>query len=294
MKPQLLKVSQDLTNSFSARQDTMPDVNNRWHYHREIELVYFKKGKGTQFIGDSISRFTTGDVVLVGSNLPHYWLFDDSFFHKHSDETADVSVVHFNENFWGDPFLNLPENQSIRETFERSKRGLHICQQSAKDIGCQIEKIICAEGPRKIILLIEVLMAIGDCPESKPLSSIGFRHNFQELEKDRINAIYNYSIANFKKHITLEEIALVANISPNSFCKFFKSRSRKTYSQFINEIRIGNACKLLIDNKFNIKEVCYESGFNNFSSFHKYFKQVKGKTPLSYQKSFLRNNKSPI
>ena len=111
---------------------------------------------------------------------------------------------------------------------------------------------------------MEVLMAIGDCQESNLLISIGFRHNFQESEKDRINAIYNYSIANFKKHITLVEIAAVANISPNSFCKFFKSRSRKTYSRFINEIRVGNACKLLIDNKLNIKEICYESGFNNF------------------------------
>ncbi|MGZ3756745.1 MAG: helix-turn-helix domain-containing protein, partial [Mucilaginibacter sp.] len=156
---------------------------------------------------------------------------------------------------------------------------------------CMIEKIISAEGPRKIILLMEVLMAISESKESNLLASIAFRHNFQESEKDRINAIYNYSIANFKKHITLEQIAAVANISPNSFCKFFKSRSRKTYSQFINEIRIGHACKLLIDNKLNIKEICYESGFNNFSSFHKYFKQIKSQTPLSYQKSFLRNDK---
>jgi len=291
MKPQLLKVSKDLADSFSARQDNMPDVNNRWHYHPEVELVYFKKGKGTQFIGDSISPFLMGDIVLVGTNLPHYWQFDDSFFQKHPDMTADVSVIHFNENFWGDLFLNLPENQSIRTTLERSRRGLHICRRYGENIGCLIEKIVCAEGSRKIILLMEVLTAISECQESNLLASIGFQNNFQESEKDRINSIYNYSIANFKKHITLDEIAKIANISPNSFCKFFKSRSRKTYSQFINEIRIGHACKLLIANKLNIKEICNESGFNNFSSFHKYFKQIKGKTPLSYQKSFLRNNK---
>ena len=278
MKPQLLKVSKDLTNSFSARKDTMPDVNNRWHYHPEIELVYFKKGGGTQFIGDSISPFLTGDIVLVGANLPHYWQFDEGFFNKHSDAIADVSVIHFSECFWGDMFLNLPENKLIRTTLEKSKRGIQI-RQSGGDIGCEIEKIIGAEGPRKIILLMEVLIAIGDNQESNLLTSIGFRHNFQESERDRINAVYNYSIANFKKNITLAEIAAIANISPNSFCKFFKSRSRKTYSMFINELRIGNACKLIIDDKLSIKEICYESGFNNFSSFYKYFKQVKGKTP---------------
>ena len=291
MKPQLLKVSKDVVDSFSARQDTLPDVNNRWHYHPEVELVYFKKGKGTQFIGDSISPFQMGDIVLVGSNLPHYWQFDNIFFQKHTDIATDVSVVHFNENFWGDLFLNLPENISIRTTLERSKRGLHIRSPFGENIGCLIEKIITAEGTRKIILLMEVLIAICECGESSQLASIGFQNNFQESEKDRINAIYNYSIANFKKQITLDEIAEIANISPNSFCKFFKSRSRKTYSQFINEIRVGQACKLLIDNKLNIKEICDESGFNNFSSFHKHFKQIKGKTPLSYQKSFLGRDK---
>jgi transcriptional regulator GlxA family with amidase domain len=132
------------------------------------------------------------------------------------------------------------------------------------------------------------LLAIGDSAENNTLASMGFQHNFQESEKDRINAIYNYTIANFKKKISLEEIAAVANISPNSFCKFFKSRSRKTYSRFINEIRVGNACKLLINNQLNVKEICYDSGFYNFASFHKYFKEITGKSPLSYQKTYIK------
>lgn len=290
MKPQLLKVSKDQVNSFSARQDIMPDINNRWHYHPEVELVYFKKGSGTQFIGDSVSPFMTGDVVIVGANLPHFWQFDEAYFQKTTDAIADVSVVHFNEVFWGDIFLNLPENQLIRSTLEKAKRGIQVSS-PAGAVGCLVEKIILAEGSRKISLLMDVLVAIGECPQSNLLASIGFRHNFQESEKDRINAIYNYSIANFRKNISLEEIARVANISPNSFCKYFKSRSRKTYSRFIHEIRVGHACKLLIENKLTIKEICYESGFNNFSSFHQCFKQVKGKTPLNYQKSFIRDNK---
>ncbi|MGY4537141.1 AraC-like DNA-binding protein [Mucilaginibacter sp. UYNi724] len=288
MKPQLLKVSTDMVHSFSARRDIMPNVNNRWHYHPEVELVYFKNGSGTQFIGDRITQFNTGDVVLVGSNLPHYWQFDERYFDKEAGESADVSVIHFIENFWGDAFLLLPETQEINNVLKKSKRGIQITGENLKEIGHLIEQIIYADGARKIILLMEVLMAIGNSAENNLLASMGFQHNFLEAEKDRINAIYNYSIANFKKKISLEEIAAVANISPNSFCKFFKSRSRKTYSRFINEIRVGNACKLLINNQQNIKEICYDSGFYNFASFHKYFKEITGKSPLTYQKTYIK------
>jgi AraC-like DNA-binding protein len=289
VKLQLLKVSKDQISSFSARQDTMPNINSRWHYHPEIELVYFKKGKGTQFVGDSISPFLPGDIVLVGANLPHYWQFDTSADNNPDGPEADVSVIHFNQLFLGDTFLKLPENKVLVNVLDKSKRGISLSKASGRKIGPLIEKIISAEGPRKIISLLEVLLAIGECKESNLMASLGFRNDFQEEEKDRINAIYNYSISNFKKNISLKEISTVANISPNSFCKFFKSRSKKTYSEFVREIRIGHACKLLIDNKLAIKEICYESGFNNFSSFHKYFKMIKGKTPMGYQKSFLKD-----
>jgi AraC-like DNA-binding protein len=288
MKPQLLKVSTTMVQSFNARRDTRPNVNNHWHYHPEVELVYFKKGSGTQFIGDCITQFSTGDVVLVGSNLPHYWQFDEKYFQGDADVTADVSVVHFNENFWGDQFLELPENKEIKNILNKAKRGIQITGENINKVGSLIEQVVFAEGPRKIILLMEVLLAIAGGEENNILASLGFAHNFQESEKDRINAIYNYSIVNFKKKITLDEIAAVANISPNSFCKFFKSRSKKTYSRFINEIRVGSACKLLINNQMNVKEICYESGFYNFASFHKYFKEITGKSPLTYQKYYIK------
>lgn len=286
MKPQLLKVSTNLAHSFSARKDIMPDINNRWHYHAEVELIYFKKGKGTQFIGDSIQSFNDGDVVIVGSNLPHYWRFDDTYFEKQNIESIDVSVVHFNENFWGSSFLNLPENQELKKILQQSKRGIQVLGDDREQIGLLISKIIETEGSKKIILLIDALLRIGNSKEVNYLSSIGFKYNFQESEKDRVYAIYNYTIANFKKKITLHEIAEVAKVSPNSFCKYFKSRNRKTYSQFINEIRVGHACKLLIENKMNVKEICFDSGFYNFASFHKYFKSITGKSPLHYQKTF--------
>jgi len=290
MRPQLLKVSKGPDRSFSVRRDLVPHVNNRWHYHTEVEIIHFKKGEGTQFIGDSIKRFKAGDVVIVGSNLPHYWRFDDAYFDENTKAFADVRVSHFDENFWGDKFLHLPENNHIKTVLEKAKRGLQVTGKTRQKVAEIMEQLLDAEGTQRIVLLIEVLSAIANCKLLVPLSSIGFKPDFVEVENDRINAIYEYSIKNFKRKIQLEEIAEVANISPNSFCRYFKSRTRKTYSQFLIELRVGHACKLLIENNQCIKRLCYESGFNNFTSFHKYFKMITGKSPLIYQREFTSPN----
>jgi AraC-like DNA-binding protein len=289
MRPQLLKVLKGPGRSFSVRQDLVPHENTRWHYHIEVELIHFNSGEGTQFIGDNISRFNPGDVVIVGSNLPHYWRFDDVYFNENTNKTADVRVAHFHENFWGDNFLDLPENIALKSVLEKARRGLQVTGENRQKVAEILEKLLVAEGPERIILLVEALNAIANCKELTPLSSIGFKHDLLEAEKDRINAIYEYSMKNFKRKIQLEEISDVASISPNSFCRYFKSKTRKTYSQFLLELRVGHACKLLIENNLSIKQICYESGFNNFTSFHKYFKIITGRSPLTYQKEFTAN-----
>lgn len=287
MRPQLLKVSTGPRHSFSVRRDLVPYINNRWHYHPEIELIHFKKGEGTQFIGDSIKRFKSGDIVMVGAHLPHYWRFDDMFFEEDTKVQADVRVAHFCEHFWGEQFLHLPENINIKVVMEKARRGLQITGKTRQRVAELLEKLLLTDGSERIILLMEALMTIADCKQLTTLSSIGFKHDLVDAENDRVNAIYDYSLKNYKRKIQLEEIAAVANISPNSFCRYFKSRTRKTYSQFLIEIRVGQACKLLIENNLSIKQLCYESGFNNFTSFHKYFKMITGKSPLSYQKEFI-------
>ncbi|QEC43437.1 AraC family transcriptional regulator [Pseudobacter ginsenosidimutans] len=287
MRPQLLKVSKAPRHSFSVRQDIVPYINNRWHYHPEIELIHFKKGEGTQFIGDNIKRFKAGDIVLVGPQLPHYWRFDDKYFEEGNKLQADVRVVHFAENFWGDQFLQLPENVNIKGALEKARRGLQITGKTRQKVAELLELLLSSDGSLRIMLLIEALNTIAECKQLNVLSSIGFKQELVEAESDRVNAIYDYSLKNFKRKIQLEEIAAVANISPNSFCRYFKSRTRKTYSQFLIEIRVGQACKLLIENNLSIKQLCYESGFNNFTSFHKYFKMITGKSPLNYQKEFM-------
>ena len=121
MRPQLLKVAKESQYSFSVRRDLVPYVNNRWHYHAEVELIHFEQGRGTQFVGDNMKRFNAGDVVLVGANLPHYWRFDDPYFEEDHEQCTDVRVAHFCENFWGGNFLDLPENISLKSLLEKAK-----------------------------------------------------------------------------------------------------------------------------------------------------------------------------
>jgi AraC-like DNA-binding protein len=289
MKPQLLKVSAEPSCSFSIRQDKVPYVNNRWHYHPEIELIYFKEGYGTQFIGDNISLFHSGDVILVGSNLPHYWCFDDKYFNSQIVE-PNVFVTHFCDNFWGKDFLNIPENLPLKDLLRTAKRGIQVIGPIREHIGELLEEMLISDGCRKILLLLQALIEIANLDNYKILSSIGFQPNIRENENDRINSIYQFSLANYKRKIQMEEVAAVACMSPNSFCRFFKSKTRKTFSNFLIEIRVGIACKLLIANNLSIKQICYESGFNNFASFHKYFKMITNKTPLNYQREFISRN----
>src|SRR5258705_7876527 len=184
MRPQLLKVSKEPQHSFSVRQDLVPHVNNRWHYHKEVELIHFKKGEGTQFIGDNIKRFKAGEVALVGTNLPHYWRFDDSYFEENAKVVADVRVVHFCEDFWGNGFLELPENAAIKSVLEKAKRGLQITGRTRVAVAEVLEDLLDADGPQRIILLIKALVTISGCKQLEPLASMGFKHDFMEAEND--------------------------------------------------------------------------------------------------------------
>ena len=289
MKPQLLKVQTRADYSFSVREDIYPYFYDKWHYHQEYELIYIEKGFGTQFIGDSIKPFKEGDVLLVGSNLPHYWRCDDVYFQDSSNISVKAIVVHFKEDFWGKDFLNLPENLLVKEMLETSKRGLQINGKAKTEVIAILKEMLIAEGAEKIILLLKTLFVISKNTQlNQILSSSGFTPLVEAKESERLDRIYKFTYTNFRRKISLSEVAAQACMSTHSFCRFFKSHTRKTYSEFLQEVRIGYACKLLIENKLSLAQVCYNSGFNNFTNFYKYFKLITGKTPQQYQKLHTR------
>ena len=285
MRPKLLKIAKGPNQSFSVRHDLKPFMENKLHYHPELELIYFKKGRGTQFIGDNISDFKSGDLVLVGAHLPHYWRFDTGYTEGGEGNYADVKVAHFTESLFGEYFLNLPENRLLKQVLQQAARGIRLRGNTSGQIATMLNEMLDTEGTDRIILLMQALLETARSGQMELLSSESYLHQ-HELREERLRDVYAYTYSNFKKKIQLEEIASVARISPTSFCRYFKSLTQKTYSQFLSEVRVGKACQLLINHSMDIKQVCYESGFNNFASFHKSFKQITGKSPLTYQKQF--------
>ncbi|GGH34268.1 AraC family transcriptional regulator [Dyadobacter endophyticus] len=286
MKPQLLKVPKGLQKSFSIRRDVVLYFYNRWHYHPELELIHIEQGSGTQFVGDNIRNFQSGDLLLIGPNLPHYWRCDEKYFHRGSQLYAQATVVHFSEDIFGKTFLALPENKAIHDLLVKARLGMKILGEGTDKVKTLLRELLNQTNGNPIISLMQILETLAHCEEINLLSNTQYQNEYDQYDTDRINHIYQYSISNFQKKISIEEIAEVANISPHSFCRYFKSRSRKTYSQFLLELRIGHACKLLSENRISVAQVCFESGFNNFANFNKYFKLHTGKSPMQYQKEF--------
>lgn len=281
MKLKQLTIPKESATSFSVRQDQLANVNSMWHYHPEVELILIHKGSGLQFIGDNVQRFKENDILLIGSNLPHYFKFDESS--PPAAEGYHSTVIHFNEIFWGSDFLNLPENAGIKEVLEQAKKGIALSAIKEPKIGALFTQISSVKDYARIFLLAETLALIGQSTHSKTLAWGDFKFDQRKAEKGRMEAIFNFVYKNFRDPISLSKISGVANLAPNAFCRFFKAKTGKNYTQFVNEIKIKYACGLLADGRLSVKEICFESGFNNFSSYHEMFKRNMGMTPMEYR-----------
>ncbi|PWJ57978.1 AraC-like DNA-binding protein [Dyadobacter jejuensis] len=278
MKAQLLKISNKIEQSFSIRHDIIPVYHNRWHYHPEIEIVHIRKGKGTYIIGDSISSFEEDDLFVLGANLPHLFRYD----HHNEEILSDAYVIHFLPNFLSEEFFKVPEMKVVREFIAKAQQGIHIKQESSDKFGGIMSDLHDSSGVFRLINLLKVFAELCNAKSETKLASFGYFNNYDAVDSERLNNIYHYVLGNFEKEITLQEISNVANLSVNSFCRYFKTKTNKTFSNFLLEVRVGHACKLLIETDLNISQICFESGFNNLSNFNRYFKKIAGKTPSQY------------
>lgn len=286
MKPHLLKIPLEPDQSFTIRHDIIPRFYNKWHYHPEIELVYIIKGTGRQFIGDNIHHFKPGDMILLGSNLPHLWRSDEKFLVHNSKLKVEAIIMHFMPDCLGEHFFNLPEHKPLKKLFERARQAVRVKNDTRDKVGGMLRELLEARDSKRIILLLDILHTIAHSKQTKPVCSKGLELTYNPAESDRLNLIYQYILDNFSNEITLAEIAQVAHMSPHSFCRYFKSKIKKTFSRFLLEVRTGHAAKLLAETNKSVAEVCYESGFNNFSNFNRHFKDIIGRTPMAHRKYY--------
>ncbi|HEY2350278.1 MAG TPA: AraC family transcriptional regulator [Puia sp.] len=286
MKPHLLKIPKEAGHSFSVRYDVVSFFYNKWHYHPELELVYIIDASGRQFIGDSIHHFKNNDLILVGSNLPHLWHCDEKFLEKGSKLKVEAIIVHFLPDCFGPEFFKMPENKALLNLFQKAEMGIRIKDQSRDIVSGMMRRLVTAKNSERIILLLQILETIACSEQTKTICSEGLSFQYSQSEANRLNNIYQHILNNFSRELPLEEIAKIAHLTPNGFCRYFKSRIKKPFSKFLLEVRIGHACKLLAESEKTVAEICYESGFNNFSNFNRHFKTIAGRTPLNHRKYY--------
>ena len=281
-KPSLEEISPAFGSSFLVRRYSSSCAHNlaNWHFHPELELVYVNGGSGKRHIGKHMSYFNDGDLILMGSYLPHYGFTDRLSGNK------SETVIQFKQDFLGREFFGVPEMALVRRLLELSKKGLAFQGQTKDRVGAKIEALAWEDQYGRLIGLLSILKDLSESQEYTVLNAEGVALAVDAKENDRMNVIYNRIRSNFKEHISLAEIAEEVSMTVPAFCRYFKKISRKTFTQFVNEFRVVHASKLLAETSMAITEVSFESGFNNFSHFNKCFKNFTEKSPSVYRKDF--------
>lgn len=282
MKLKYKPLEQRTHDYIHTKRIQQPYLGYNWHYHEEFELIYFLEGQGIRIVGDHISDFKQGELVLVGAWLPHLWRND---VQEENGKEADFIVIKFRENFGDIQLFSLPELAKIKKLLQRSHRGLFFSAKVREQVHEIILQLVDCHGAQKLILLLQVLDILCEEEEVNTLSSPGFIRPVETLVEDRLQTVINYIFTNYQKNISLEEIAEVAIMTPPAFCRFFKKQTNKTFSHFLNEFRVEKSCQLLINNEKPIKQICYEVGFNSLTNFNRTFKSFKRIPPSQYRKS---------
>jgi AraC-like DNA-binding protein len=292
MKLHLLDRSNTTTSIF-IRKNSYANFLKIWHYHPELELVTVLKSKGTRFIGDSIKKFQPKDVVLIGKNLPHMWLNDPKYFKENSKLKAEAISIHFKEDFLGNTFLQLPEIKPIVALFKKAEQGIQF-KNVPKSLLQAIETLNSETDFNKTHQFIGILHELALHDDYKLLASAGYVSLLTLEELKLSNKVIAYIFKNFNNDINLKAVADIANMNSSAFSRSFKRVHRKTFSKYVNEIRVGFACKLLQENELNVAAVAYESGFNNLSNFNRQFKIIKKMSPSGYLKKHSNYTKESI
>lgn len=267
------------------------------HYHPEYEIVYIIKSYGKRFVGDNIEEFRDGDVVLIGSNLPHYWKNDSIFYQKDTGLKVQAIIIHFTRDFFKTEFDSYYEFSSIKDLLQRASKGVVLESPDREKIGKYLMRLIKLSGLKQTLYFLKILDIFARTKDYRLLSSEYFQNDFSYLYgNNRMDKIMEFINQHYKEKIKLEDISNCIGMNSAYFSRYFKEKTGKSFISFVNEIRISYACDLLIDNNMSVSQICFECGFNNISNFNRIFKKKTGFSPLEYQKmhNTISNNSSKI
>ena len=283
MKLQFKSSDQDLLSSITARRVDIPHMGGDWHFHEEYELIYFMKGQGMRIVGDHISNFKKGELVLVGQWLPHLWRNNEV---NSEVVSTDFIVIKFTRIFGDVDLFMIPELLKIKMLLKVADQGILFSKDTRKLVHDDMLKLSSAVASEKLILLLTILNTLVKNDNYQTLSGPNFSIPKQIAGENRLQKVINHISINFAQNISLEEISRLAVMTPPSFCRFFKKRTNKTFSLFINEVRISKACQLLINGEQSVNQICYDVGFSSLTNFNRNFRNFKGVSPSNYRNRY--------
>ncbi|MFB6340098.1 AraC family transcriptional regulator [Saccharicrinis sp. FJH62] len=276
------------TNSFRVQLDKQPYFYDTIHYHPEHQITYIVKGEGTCFIGNHVERFTAGDVYFIGKNVPHVFKSDKAYYEGTNGKTSFGISIFLKDETFGQQFFEIPEMAHIKRLLDIASMGVKLSGDDKEKVAQLIFTTKDMNGFQRFQALMEILDLFAQSDHLEILSSVRFDVPSRDSDHERINVVFNYLSGNFTQEISLDKISSIANMTPNAFCRYFKNRTGKTFSNFLNEIRVEYAGRMISGSHDSFGNIALESGFNNISYFNRKFKQITGLTPLIYRRKFGR------
>ncbi|MGB5434492.1 MAG: AraC family transcriptional regulator [Maribacter sp.] len=283
MKAQYEKITGSGESSFNAFVYENENFDAPWHFHAEYELTYIEKGKGIRYVGNSVEKFEEGDLVLLGSNLPHCW--------KNSPQnTTQVKslVFQWDDHLLGSDWLLRNEFKTIRAVLNKASEGIKFNEKYAQGISEKLKEIMDFPPFTKLIGFLQLLEELSTTHEMETLTTSGFLPNLNRITNKRIDKVYDFVQNNYDKKIKLTDVSSLVSMGDEAFCRFFKKAFNKSFFTFINEYRINLACKMLIETNMQISQIAYSCGYESLPFFYRQFKKFMGCSPLVYQKKYVR------
>lgn len=275
-------------STVKVKQCDRPHFTYPWHFHPEFEMLYVLDGSGTRFVADSIEEFQSGDFALMGSTLPHFWRSGPEYLNGNGSLRVKYIVIQFPVDFLKSEIQNYPEYHLIGDLLKRASRGVWFSPEFSAHVQKKVIKIANCSGFERVIGLQELLQAMAKTNEYRLLAGELYQPESHNFSNFRLAKVMQFLNTNYQQKIELEKVAEIANLHPAAFCRFFKEKSGKPLSEYVNDLRISYACRLILDGKLSISQISYESGFNNLSNFNRTFKKHTGLAPTQYFHEFQR------
>lgn len=281
--PRFIKIHFPENKAFDIVKVVRPYFIVPWHFHPEIEIMLVTSGTGTRFVGDSIESFEPMELIMLGPNLAHVWKSGEAHFDKTRVDLAGALYIVFKEDSFGNLFT-VPEMKQTTELLARSRRGIKFGKQITEKVGVLIHKAHTQTGVDQFISFLHILNELAETDDYSYLCSSTYKQKVDASDLHRLDSVLDYLMMNFRNEVKLEDVADIANMSLTAFCRYFKDRTNKTVIQFLNEIRIEHAHKMLTETHYNVDQISAASGFKNVSNFYQQFQKITGSSPLKFRK----------